>query len=95
MPHQLSRTAGPALLLSKLGPGLILPSLKKRRPTRYPGLDDSISSARVSVRNRSADRCASDLRYKSEYSLVLPEVDSTILFRSLDCFERIRGTNLA
>jgi hypothetical protein len=32
---------------------------------------------------------------KSEYSLVLPEVDSTILFRSLDCFERIRGTNLA
>jgi hypothetical protein len=32
---------------------------------------------------------------KSEYSLVLPEVDSTILFRSLDSFERIRGTNLA
>src|SRR6266851_2299705 len=32
---------------------------------------------------------------KSEYSLVLPEVDSTILFRSLDSYERIRGTNLA
>src|SRR5580693_6083787 len=57
----------------------------------YPMLRDATLSAFLEI---LADN---DVPYKfnrSEYSLFLPEVNSTILFRSLDSYERIRGTNL-
>lgn len=58
----------------------------------YPMLRDSTRASFIEVleENQIPYRA-----HKSENSIYLYEVKSTVLFRALDSFERIRGTNLA
>jgi len=58
----------------------------------YPMLRDSTRASFLEIleENRIPYRL-----HKSENSIYLPEARSTILFRALDSFERIRGTNLS
>jgi hypothetical protein len=58
----------------------------------YPMLRDATLASFLALLERT------DVPYqfwRSTYTLHLPEANSTILFRSLDAFERLRGTNLA